>query len=249
MNIFHGITTAFRTLSILPAPGRDAERFSDALYWFPVVGLVLGGILALSGMILAPLSAPITAVILLIEGTLLTRGFHLDGLADCADGFGGGHTSERVLEIMKDSHVGAFGVMALVLNLLLKAVCLHGIIRAGAWSWIPLAYMLSRMGQVGQIVEQPYARRQGIVSRFIEGAERKHRNTVWLIGLLLGIGLLGIRCGIAAWGIAVLLQKGIGVYSRRRIGGITGDVLGATSEILEAALLLLGACAVGRSIG
>ncbi len=249
MNNLHGITTAFRTLSILPVPGRDAERFSDALYWFPVVGLVLGGILALTGMILAPLSPPITAVILLLEGTLLTRGFHLDGLADCADGFGGGHTPERSLEIMKDSHVGAFGVMALVLNLLLKAACLYGLIRAGAWSWIPLAYVLSRMGQVSQIVEQPYARRQGIVSRFIEGAAPKHRNTVWLIGMLLGIGLLGLRAGIAAWGVAILLQKGIGAYSRRRIGGITGDVLGATSELLEAALLLLGACAVGHIQG
>ena len=125
-----------RTLTVLPVPGRDAGNMASSLPWFPVVGLILGWILC--GLahaaqyvvdMVGPIFAPDTwypstpwhggvAALLLIGGVVLTRGLHLDGLADWADGFWGGHDRDTVLRIMKDSHTGAFGNIAVTCMLL-----------------------------------------------------------------------------------------------------------------------------------
>ncbi len=234
----NGLVTAIRTLSILPIHGKDAENFATALPWFPVVGLLLGSLLALVASIPGSIPAEAAAALILVAGVLLTRGFHLDGLADCADGFGGGYTRERVLEIMKDSAIGAFGTIAIVLALLLKWVALTHVIKSGNLSVLVLAYTLSRAMQVEQMVRLPYARANGTAAAFVQGATASHRfivlATAGLVAVLLK-GLDGILYLALAWLAAFLF----GQYCKKRVGGITGDLLGATSEITETLVLFI----------
>src|SRR5512145_1363019 len=121
--MLHGLVTALRTLTILPVPGSDASDMSRALPWFPLVGCLLGFLLwglAWGFGFMAVFWPGGTALVVVAASAILTRGLHLDGLADWADGFGGGRDKERTLAIMKDSHVGAFGVIALIIVLIAR---------------------------------------------------------------------------------------------------------------------------------
>jgi adenosylcobinamide-GDP ribazoletransferase len=242
--MLRGLVTAGRTLTILPVPGRDADDVASALPWFPIVGLLLGGILY--GAACLPLPVPWhegVAVLLLALGSLLTRGLHLDGLSDWADGFWGARDRDRVLEIMKDSSIGTFGGTALVCVLLAKWVCFVRILDVGSLQWIPAAYIISRVAQIDLAVSQPYARsEEGTGSPFISGARWHHL----LIGALLGCLLLGgmfrsdftwVIAGVAA----LLIARLFGLWCRRRVNGVTGDLLGACSEIVEVVVLTAGA--------
>ena len=233
-----GLITAIQTLSILPVRGKGCEDFSRSLPWFPVVGLLLGLILSGIAGFCREIPAEATAVLILLAGVLLTRGFHLDGLADCADGFGGGYTRERVLEIMKDSSTGAFGAISIVLSLLLKWVALKHLIETGNLTIIVLAYVASRALQVEQMVRLPYARVSGTAASFVEGATPTHRlialATAMTAALLLA-GIFGVLYLSLAWLLAFLF----GAYCKNRVGGITGDLLGTTSELTETLILFL----------
>lgn len=228
--------TAIQTLSILPIRGEGCDDFSDSLPWFPIVGMILGGILTILAHLCGNMPAEATAALVLLGGVLLTRGFHIDGLADCADGFGGGYTRERVLEIMKDSATGAFGSIAIALSLLIKWVALKHLIESGHLSGILIAYTISRAMQVEQMVHLPYARANGTAASFVRGAQPLHRRLAHLVAgltaLLLG-GLIGLKLYLIAWLAAWLF----GLYCKKRVGGITGDLLGATSEITEILIL------------
>jgi len=234
----NGLITAIQTLSILPIRGKGCEDFAKSLPWFPLVGLLLGLILAGSAGCCKAVPAEATAVLLLLAGVLLTRGFHVDGLADCADGFGGGYTRERVLEIMKDSSTGAFGAIAIALSLLIKWVALTHLIETGNLAVIIVAYVVSRALQVEQMVRLPYARATGTAASFVEGALPAHRlitlTTASIIAILL-VGITGVLYLAIAWLAAYLF----GQYCKKRVGGITGDLLGATSEITETLILFL----------
>jgi len=244
-----GLVTALRTLTVLPVPGRDAEKLSSSLPWFPLIGFLVGGSLyavARGGAALAPLLWPeATAVIVVLGGALLTRGLHLDGLADCADGFWGARDKEKVLAIMKDPRVGAFGVIALVLVLLAKWVCVTRLVAGGGAPWIVAACVISRALQVDLAVAQPYARDGGgTAAPFVQGAGVRH---LLLAILAAGLLLAGIGRGnpiyLAAFAAAWLMARVFGAWCRRRVGGITGDLLGAGSELTETAVLLIGSLA------
>jgi adenosylcobinamide-GDP ribazoletransferase len=233
-----GLLTAIQTLSILPIRGNGYNNFPDSLPWFPVAGALLGTILTGLAHLCSRVQPEATAVLMLVTGTLLTRGLHLDGLADCADGFGGGHTRERILEIMKDSSTGAFGAIAIALLLLVKWVALTHLAETGNLGVVVAAYAISRAMQVEQMVRLPYARSDGTAASFVRGAMPRHR---WIalagagvIALLLS-GIQGLAGLAAAW-IATAL---FGNYCQRRVGGITGDLLGTTSELTETLVLFL----------
>jgi adenosylcobinamide-GDP ribazoletransferase len=233
-----GLITAIQTLTILPIRGKGCEDFAESLPWFPLVGLLLGSILtglAYAGRMVQPEAM---AVLLLIASVLLTRGFHLDGVADCADGFGGGYSRERVLAIMKDSSTGAFGAIALILLLLTKWVALTHLLQTGNVEILLIAYAGSRALQVEQMVRLPYARQTGTAASFVQGATTRHRLialvSAGVIAILLK-GILGLIYLSLAWIAAFLF----GAYCRKRVGGITGDLLGATSELTETLILFL----------
>lgn len=240
-----GFVTAVRSLSILPIPGRDADDTASSLPWFPLVGCLLGlivyGLYILGVSVTGGKWPEGVAVLLLAGGTIITRGFHLDGLSDLADGFGGARDRDRVLEIMKDSSTGTFGVLALIVICAAKWVCFVKLISTGAAIWIVAAYIVSRAMQVDLAASLSYARPEGGTgSPFINGATRRHA----VISILSAMVLLIIFCGSAGLTALVLgwaTARILGMWYMRRLGGATGDLLGATSEIVETGVLILAA--------
>lgn len=240
-----GLVTAFRTLTILPVPGRDAERFSDSLYWFSLVGLLVGAAEALLAGVGMLLDWPeLAAALALFGGIVLTRGLHTDGLADLADGFFGGRTREARLRIMKDPNVGSFGAIALVLVNLFKWIILLELSRREAFGMIVAGSLLARMTQVLLASNLPYARAEGgTATAFVDGADRSHLvvalvSAAALLPLLPGCNLQQSMFLILASLLSTLL---IGGLSIRKIGGVTGDVLGACSELTETLVWLAAA--------
>lgn len=248
MKILGGLITSIRTLTILPVPGRDSDKLSSALFWFPVTGLLLGSILcgiveAISWLHPEPWAEGV-AVIVLLFSIVLTRGLHLDGLSDWADGFWGSTDREKVLRIMKDPTIGSFGAAALTIFLLAKWIFLTRIISSSSPAlYIITAYVLSRTMQAVLASSFSYARANGGTGEaFIKDAGPRHRVSVLAIALVI-LMVIGWRNQTSAallataWLITILFGK----YSAKRIGGITGDVLGACSEIIETSTL--AACA------
>ncbi|MBN2315556.1 MAG: adenosylcobinamide-GDP ribazoletransferase [Sedimentisphaerales bacterium] len=245
-----GFISAVRMLTIIPVPGRDAETLSDALYWFPVVGLLLGGTLwgvAVLFCLLTPTWSLGSAGVVIVAGSVLTLFLHLDGLADWADGFFGAGERERTLRIMKDSCAGTFGVVALVLVLLLKWLSVARMIECDALHWLVSAYVISRTLQVDLAAALPYARAEGgTAAPFVRDAHIRHR----VVAMVVAVGLVLIvsgPAGVLALGAAWLISRVLAMWFRRRIGGITGDLLGAASEIIETGVLFTGAI-VGKNV-
>lgn len=245
-NPLRGLVTAVRTLTWLPVPGRDAESFASSLPWFPIVGLLLGSALYGLCLLIGPAWPEGAALAVVAGGALLTRGLHLDGLADAADGLFGGRTRERMLEIMKDSRMGAFGGIAIALVLLAKFVFVSRLAVMDATFWVVVAFVTSRTAQSVLAVAVPYARTEGTAGPFIAGARPAHA----LLALLLGMAAVAL-CGrmdtrlLAGFAAGLAISVLLGRAFRRRVGGITGDLLGATSELVETAVLLYGCLAAG----
>lgn len=237
-----GLASAFRTLTILPFPGQESESPATALYWFVPVGLVLGGILYAVAWIADSLSLGLLGgVVLTGLLAILTRGFHLDGLADMVDGFGGGWTKDRVLEIMKDSHIGVFGVIALIVVLMLKVAAFSAILEDGTILPIIFIPMLSRLMVVAQSVANPYARKEGgTAGRLVTESRPRHLlvSIFWVmpVAILFGRGYGLSLVVMAVVGLIVTLM--VAVRARRRIGGVTGDILGATVELSECTMIV-----------
>ncbi len=246
--MLRGFVTALRTLTILPIPGKETDRMADALSWFPVVGCLLAGILWALASGLHHLTGGWnegSAAVVLSASAILTRGLHLDGLADWADGFGGGNSREATLTIMKDPRAGAFGVVALVLVLVAKWAAFSRLIEIGAFHWVIPAIVVSRMAMVELAVCLPYARSEGgTAAPFVNGARTSHRFISLITSLVLVLvwgGMAGVILMAAGWAACRIL----GLWFRRRVGGLTGDLLGACSELIETGLLVSGA-AVNR---
>jgi len=235
--MLRGLVTAIRTLTILPVPGRDAEKFSNSLFWFPLVGLLVGSIEAMLAWGVTRASWPeMAALFVLGSGIVLTRGLHADGLADLADGFFGGRNREAALRIMKDPNVGSFGSLSLIIMMLFKWICLLELVRYGAFGMITAGVMLARTGQVLLATWLPYARPEGgTATAFVEGARWPHLLVAFLSAFVLLFILSGFdlpRAGLMMLS-AVMSILWVGLLSRRVIGGVTGDVLGAGSELTE----------------
>jgi cobalamin 5'-phosphate synthase/cobalamin synthase len=235
---------AFLSRLPLPQPRErpfDAADLGKATLLFPLVGAILGaleaGALLAIGAKLPPL---VGAMLLLALHALLTGALHLDGLADMADGFGGGRTREDVLRIMRDHHIGSYGVVALVLLLGFKAATLATLLATGHWRALVVAAALGRWSSVPLARFLPYARRG---EGGLGAALTDHVGPAELVGstalaLALTLGLLGLH-GLVPLAAAVGTTLFVGQFSHERIGGVTGDTLGAACELTEAAVYLL----------
>ena len=236
-----GLITAFRTLSILPVPGQDTKDFATALYGFVFVGLFLGTVLYWEafglGRLIGNQWPEGSAFLLLISGVILTRGFHLDGVADFADGFWGGYDREKTLAIMKDSFLGTFGVVALVLLLLAKWIVLVRLLELSAYLWLISAYVISRAMMVELAVGSPYARIDGTASAFVKGAKQRHRFFALFLASAILYFLNGLP-GLAALCFSFFLVRIYGLWCLKRVGGITGDLLGTCNEMVEVFVLI-----------
>ncbi len=238
-----GLVTAIRTLTIIPVPGKEGEDFSSALPWFPVVGLILGAILYVVALLweLLPFDqwAWGCAIALSAVSIWLTRGLHMDGLADWADSLGG-FDRERRLAIMKDSSLGAFGVMALVLGIIFKLVAFERVVLSGTYAILIIIPVISRCMLVELQTTLSYARsEQGMAGVFIANAKNRHRIVAHICALVICIfsGLDGIFLYASGFAVTLFLK---GMF-RRQFNGITGDLLGASNEIIEIVLLMMAA--------
>ncbi|MDT8445515.1 MAG: adenosylcobinamide-GDP ribazoletransferase [bacterium] len=235
------LITAIRTLTLLPVPGTDTAQLSRSLSSFPWVGLILGTLLWLAGWGFEALSwglwAQGEAVFLALLLALLTRALHLDGLADWADSYGAGNNREKALLIMKDSTNGAFGVVALVLYLLLWVTLATALLEQDGRWWLVLVLVLSRSMMVELMTAYPNARAEGTAGAFMAGAGKVQRWLAALSGLGLCYGLFG-GSALAAFGLALGATHLFGWAQTKRLGGITGDLIGASCLINEAILLL-----------
>jgi len=232
------IPRAAMLLTRLPAPGADDRRAAAAAWAWPLIGAVVGGLAATAAWTILGIGLPPSAAagVALGVGVVATGGLHEDGLADCADGFWGGATPARRLEIMKDSRTGAYGILALILVLGLKWVLLTEALAAGpAWSALLLPAMASRAVMAGSMAVLPFARKDG------EGIARRvgrpGRDTAALaLAIALGAVLLLAGSGGGAAILGSLAAGGaVAWLARRKIGGQSGDVLGASQTLSELA--------------
>jgi len=240
---------AISFLTILPAGGQGEmatdQDLAESMVWFPVVGL-LPGALMLAASLLAPrLMPPSVAVFMALSaGVVITGGLHLDGLADWADGLGG-KSPEEVLRIMKDTRLGAFGGSAMVLLLLGKyAAALSIISRGHDPAALILAPVLARWAMVLVALTSPYPRTEGGTARVFVGRGGtkiilKATALTALVAFLIS-PVQGALYAAAAAGIGWLLRG----HSLRRVRGITGDILGATCELVELAILLISSIVI-----
>lgn len=233
------IITAIRTLTLLPVPGKDADSFAAAIPFFPAVGALIGGLVVavLYGIAHTGWTAGAGALAA-ITAILITRGLHVDGLADVTDALGVRGSTERRLAVMKDPHTGAFGVIAIAADLLLKTTALTQIAHYGQWTLAIAPFIASRAAQAVVTVTLPYARAEGGTAEgFVRNARPLH--------LILAIAIAA-ACSIVTGGLAsiVLLVQGLVLailmrtWMKHTFGGVTGDLIGTTNEVVETGLLV-----------
>ncbi|WP_299922161.1 adenosylcobinamide-GDP ribazoletransferase [uncultured Pelagimonas sp.] len=207
----------------------------DARWAYPMVGLALGVLMSLVaylGMLMG-FSNGIVVLLVVAFGVLLTGGLHEDGMADLADGFGGGQTKAQRLEIMRDSRIGSYGVLALGLTLALKAQAMFAVFASGAVAWPLLAIAVSSRFFMLAVQEYlPPARADGM--GFNASETGGWRIWVGLLVMILSVIPLG-SAAIAVLFAMALASLALGFQAKRLIGGQTGDVLGAVQLAAECA--------------
>ena len=238
----HGalIPPAYRDGATIPTLSASARAF-------PLAGLAVGiiGALALtvaSGLGMHPLAA---ALVGLASAVLVTGALHEDGLADVADGFGGGATADDKKDIMRDSRIGTYGVMALVFAVGLRAGALVSFATPGDAAFALLgAVVMARAVLPGVMLLFDSAREDGLGA----GAGRPTRDaavTAAGLGALFGFLFLGFMATVVASVLAVVSAYAVAALAKRQIGGITGDVLGAVVVVVELAVLVAAVAVYG----
>ncbi|MBN1322328.1 MAG: adenosylcobinamide-GDP ribazoletransferase [Thermoleophilia bacterium] len=240
--------SALRFLTPVPVPESWAggeKELSRSPYYFPVVGLLAGGVVAAVcfgfDQILPSLASSAILVCVLIA---VSRALHMDGLADTADGLLSSRPREQTLAIMRDSRTGAMGVVAVVCVIVLKTALFTSVAPEGMrWKIALLMPVAGRCAMVMSMAVFRYARPEGgLATVFAVSGVWRWLLLAWAIVVALAAGwliagLTGLVAGAASAGVGLLL----GLYCHRRIGGYTGDTLGATNEIVECVPALVGA--------
>ncbi|WP_227766485.1 adenosylcobinamide-GDP ribazoletransferase [Zhaonella formicivorans] len=241
MGQFKIFCAGIQFLTRLPCPTFPfkKEYFVDALQYFPVVGLLIGAILVIIHYFFSQLfSTAVTSVLIIFVYVLITGGLHLDGLMDTIDGLFSHRSRERVLEIMKDSRVGAHGVTGAIVLLLLK----YSIYLELGLTIFYVAFLqilvLSRWSMVFLIHYLPYLRTEGLGKMYKEQSTTRQFWVASAVTLLL-LAVLDWRQGIALFALFWLFTWCYGRAVTRALGGLTGDTYGACAELAEVFGLLL----------
>ena len=237
------VAAAFLTRVPFPLVA-DAVDVGRAARWFPLVGGAIGAASALVawGMRDALLIPPaLTATLLVGLGAWITGAIHLDGLADAADGLGGGRTSEDALRIMRDPAIGSFGAATLVLVVTAKVTALAALLERGAATpYIVAVPAISRWTIPVLAAWLPYARAEGGLGQAATGGGSVAGALVATVTTaLIAVATVGVRA-ILPWTLAAIAMTLIARAARRCIGGVTGDVFGASVELSETAALIGG---------
>lgn len=235
------VAGAFLTrLPLRPAGADAAGALALAARAFPLIGLGVGAVAAgglwlASGLGLHPIGC---ALIGLALAAALTGALHEDGLADVADGFGGGSDCNAKLKIMRDSRIGAFGVLALIFSVGIRTTVLGGLMGPGlAEATLVCAAVVSRAVLPMMMARMPMARSDGLAA----AAGTPNDETAWtalVLGTVGSIVLLGLMSGLIAVASACVTTVAVAWLSRRQIRGYTGDVLGAVQQVVETAVII-----------
>ncbi|OGD17309.1 cobalamin 5'-phosphate synthase [Candidatus Atribacteria bacterium RBG_19FT_COMBO_35_14] len=252
MKILRDLSLAIRFLTIIPVisflPSNNtnqneealAENFANSMAFFPLVGMLIGILLVLLRRIFYyfAISSLVSDTLVLIVWIWLSSGLHLDGFADSIDGFLGGHDKEEILKIMKDSSTGAKGVVALVSLLLLKFILL---VEMSLWIKDAALFFTPVIGRWSMVIAaflgKPARLKDSMGKLFMDYISWREFIFASLTMVVIGIPLFRlyllplVMVGI---GIVLLILK----YCQKRIGGISGDILGAINEIVEVSILL-----------
>jgi adenosylcobinamide-GDP ribazoletransferase len=229
-------------LTRLPAGRLAAFNAADVAHsggWFPLIGVLLGMIYSLAALLKNWLPLEVVAVLIVILDALATGALHYDGLADAADGFGGGNSREDILRIMRDHAIGSYGGAALVTLVALKVTAYAALLNRSNWvAALILTPALGRWSILLLTAALPYARPSASV---IDSMGK--RSLLWGTGLVLVatiVVMIATKSGRAwiAMAAVVAVTAGFGFYCQRRIAGITGDTLGANLQLCESAALL-----------
>ncbi len=244
--------TAIQFFTRLPVPawvGHSSQQLNQAARYFPLTGLVVGALSAATLIISAqvlPLSLAIG--LSMAASMLITGAFHEDGLTDFTDGLGGGYTREKALEIMKDSRIGAYGAIALIMVLLLKYQSLLSLFSAYTPFFIAAtliaAHSFSRLMAVSIMLTQRYIRDDD--SARAKPAAQQISTVSFTIASLTGVAplLMLYAAGasptslLSAVALALLMRSYLGWRLQKRLGGYTGDCLGAAQQLTEVAFYL-----------
>ena len=237
------IPAALALLSRLPLPWGGRAR-AGGVWAYPLAGAVLGG---LAGAVAAlalwlGIPAPLAALLTLTAAVAMTGALHEDGLADVADGFWGGWTRDRRLEIMRDSRIGSYGVAALALSLAARWQALALVLAAGGpWGGIAALVAAGALGRGAMPVLMaalPHARADGL-SRSVGRPSWGVTGLGLMLSFAVAVLVLPLAAAVMAWLVAAIAALGMGLLARAKIGGQTGDTLGATQQMAEIAVLIL----------
>jgi adenosylcobinamide-GDP ribazoletransferase len=234
---------ALSFLTILPvdqATFPEAKGFARSMTFFPLVGLLIGLLLTVAYFILSFLFAKSLSLWFTLGClALLTRGLHLDGFADTIDGFAAAGPKEKILEVMRDSRIGAFGVVGLILLIGAKYLALYQIAGPSIPGSLILMAVMGRNSMVWVCFRSPYARTgEGLAKPFAENLTSREMILSSGSAIAMGLVISGLQGVLVFIGIA-LFSLLFRLFFLRKLKGITGDILGAANELSELLCLLL----------
>jgi adenosylcobinamide-GDP ribazoletransferase len=237
------IVAAFQFLTRIPMPSIafEADSLSRATKFFPLVGLVVGsGAVLLQKLLMFHVSRPLVALIVLLYLVLITGCLHEDGLADTADGFGGGRTRDQILAILKDSRIGSYGATALVLSLMARYLLLASLPLEHFAGYVISSHVLCRWSSLPLSYFLPPAREQDS-----QGARIAKLTSLasLIFGSIFSVAVVAFalrRSAVAPVSVVILIVALSGWLYGKKLGGVTGDCFGATNQLTEIAVYFCG---------
>jgi adenosylcobinamide-GDP ribazoletransferase len=218
----------------------ERENFRRGTMFFPLVGLIIGLVQwAVYFVLIRIFPVNTTAIFVLAAGILITGGLHLDGLGDTCDGFFAFKGRERIIEIMKDSRIGTYSCIAIILDLLLKYTSTSNLIIDGYALGIIAAPVLAKTAFILMFYIGKQAKANGTGNLFIGNVGKKELAVASVLGCIINTVLIGPVKTLIVTMICLLLTYLFNRFCESKIGGLTGDTLGANNEIIEIITLIL----------
>ena len=248
MKIYRDTTTVLQFFSRYPVSNSQQDeaakppQLNQAIVAFPIAGLVIGALPALIWFVTANVFNPyLAASLAIMSGVIITGALHEDGLADCADGIGATNDRERALEIMRDSTIGTYGASALFFSFILRVTALASLDPIHGALAILMAHSIARMTMAIALFTADYARPSGLANAVREGINKQQFLTALALGFTIMLCLAffgGLLGAIIAFALAMLAASGVLQVLKSRLGGYTGDGLGAMEQVAEITILI-----------
>lgn len=241
------IAVGFLTRVPVPVGRVEPSRLAGAAAWFPVVGASVGLVVAgaYAGL-LTFLPSGVSAALALTAGILLTGAFHEDGLADTIDAVGGGKDADDVRRILKDPRHGSYGVLAMTLSVVIRWTALASLDAWTALAILPCAHAIARACAVGLMGVVPAAPGEGLGASYTASLRGSHVAMALTSGIVIGALTAGVWV-LPALALGAVCAGAIGRLALSKIGGISGDFLGAAEQIAEGLIFVLGAAIVANA--